>query len=273
MKLIKLFSVLFLLVLASSCEDAPSSKSRRIKRKKAPVVKDLSYSVDDKIPHSTTSFTEGFLFHNGLLYESTGSPEDKPELLSVYGTVSTSGEIEVYNQLDKKYFGEGICIFNNKVYQLTYKSREGFIYDLNTKEKLQTFTIPTKEGWGLTTDGEFLIMSDGTPDLHFLDPNTLEKTGTLKVLFDGRPVNYINELEYVNGFIYANVFTTDWIIKIDASSGKVVGKLDITDIKLQEDRLSLDALESNGIAYNPENKKFYVTGKLWQNIYVISIFE
>lgn len=274
MNLSQITILLFLLISVTACDGEGNTKSGKIKTHTKQVSRDLHYSVDQKIPHSPNSFTEGLLFHNGLLYESTGSPDNHPELKSVYGTVNkNTGEIDVHNTLDKSYFGEGITILNDKVYQLTYRSREGFVYNLTTRKKIKSFTIPTKEGWGMTTDGESLIMSDGSSSLHFIDPITLEKTGTLRVFNNGRPVNYLNELEYVDGFIYANIFTTDWIVKIDIGTGKVVSKLDLTNLKLAEDKLSLEALETNGIAYNTDSKKFYVTGKLWQNIYEISIFN
>ena len=274
MNLSQVTILVFLLFSFVSCDSGGSNKSKKIKTHKKQVTKDLQYSVDQKIPHSNDSFTEGLLIYNDELYESTGAPDNLPNLKSVYGTVNnTTGEIDTHNTLDPSYFGEGITILNNKVYQLTYKSREGFVYDLTSRKKTGSFTIPTKEGWGFTNDGESLIMSDGTSSLHFIDPKTLEKTGTLRVFNNGRPVNYLNELEYVDGFIYANVFTTDWIVKIDIGTGKVVSKLDLTNLKLAEDKLSMEALETNGIAYNPKNHKFYVTGKLWQNIYEISIFN
>ncbi|MGB0806064.1 MAG: glutaminyl-peptide cyclotransferase [Salibacteraceae bacterium] len=261
-------------LLASSCESDTPKKSKKINKPKSKSIVNLKYSVDAKIPHSSNSFTEGLQLHEGLLYESTGSPDNLPSTTSVYGTIDTvTGEINTHAKLESKYFGEGICILNNKVYQLTYKSRIGFVYDLHTKKQIKTFEIPTKEGWGLTTDGESLIMTDGSANLHFIDPNTMEKTGTVKVFNNGRPLMYLNEVEYVNGFVYANVYTTDWIVKINPETGKVLAKLDVTDIKLEEDKLSSSALETNGIAYNASTKQFYVTGKMWQNIYVISIFE
>jgi glutamine cyclotransferase len=116
-------------------------------------------------------------------------------------------------------------------------------------------------------------MTDGSSSLHFIDPITLEKTGTIKVFDNGRPVMYLNEVEYVKGFIYANIFTTDWIVKIDIETGRVVGRIDVTDLKLEEDKKSNTALETNGIAYNGKTNQFYLTGKMWNTIYVISIFE
>lgn len=267
-------AILMMITLLSSCEDDPSNQSKKIKISKPKSVVQLKYAIEKTLPHSSNSFTEGLLFHNNELFESTGSPENLPLTKSVYGTVDTlTGEIDIRSELPIKYFGEGICILNDQVYQLTYTSREGFVYDLKTNKKIKSFQIPTKEGWGLTTDGESLIMTDGTSSLHFIDPVTLEKTATLKVFNNGRPLNYLNEVEYVDGYIYANVYTTDWIVKIDIETGRVVGKLDVTDIKLEEDRLGNNALETNGIAYNLNTKQFYITGKMWQNIYVVSVFE
>jgi glutamine cyclotransferase len=262
------------LLLLTSCETESPKQSKKIKVSKQKSIINLKYAVDQVIPHSTLSFTEGLLIHDNQIFESTGSPDNLPQTKSVYGSIdTTNGNINVHNQLSSKYFGEGICILNNKVYKLTYKSREGFVYDYDTKQKLKSFQIPTKEGWGLTTDGESLIMTDGSANLHFIDPLTLEKTATVQVFNNGRPLKYLNEVEYVNGYIYANVFTTDWIVKIDIETGRVVAKLDLTDLKLDQDRLNNEALETNGIAYNPLTKKFYVTGKMWSSIYVISIFE
>ncbi len=273
----RITSFLFITVLfisVYSCNNEPTPKSKKLNLPKAKPTAYYKFSVDQRLPHSNNSFTEGLLFHKGQLFESTGSPDDLPNTQSVYGVVdSLTGQIDIHNTLEAKYFGEGMCILNNQVYQLTYKSRKGFVYDLESKEKIRSFQLPTMEGWGLTTDGESLIMTDGTPNLHFMDPITLEKTGTVKVFDNGRPVRYLNEVEYVDGFIYANVFTTDWILKIDVETGKVVGRLDVTDLKLEEDKLSSKALETNGIAYNPETNQFYITGKMWKNIYVISLFE
>ena len=274
MRIILSVLTIFSILLITSCDTETGNKSKKINVPKRKPTPEIKYSVDKKIPHSTNSFTEGFLFHNGEIFESTGSPDNLPNTVSVYGTVNReTGEIDTHNQLDKKYFGEGITILNGKVYQLTYQSRTGFVYDLETKKELRKFQIPTAEGWGMTTDGESLIMSDGSANLHYIDPKSLEKTATLTVFDNGRQVNYLNELEYVNGFIYANIYTTDWLVKIDLDNGKVVGKINLTDLKLEEDKNSSDVMETNGIAYNPENKKFYVTGKMWQNIYVLSLFE
>ncbi|WP_179222942.1 glutaminyl-peptide cyclotransferase [Pontibacter ummariensis] len=231
----------------------------------------INYGVVNTYPHDITAFTEGFLFRNGQLYESTGSPSDLPQTRSLVGVVDLStGELEEKVELDRnKYFGEGIVFLNDKLYQLTYVSKKGFVYDANTFEKLEEFTFPSKEGWGMTTDSTYLIMSDGTNQLTYLDPSTFEAVRTVSVKDHKGAVRNLNELEYINGYIYANIYTTSDIVKIDPETGKVVGRLDLSS--LEHDALSKNpnALELNGIAYNPENKNVYVTGKLWPNIYEI----
>lgn len=269
-----LFPIIALLVIMSSCASDAPKESKKINVPKSKPTPEYSFSVENQYPHSQLSFTEGLLWYNNQLFESTGSPDNLPQAKSIFGPLDlTTGEIRVMNELDPQYFGEGITILNDKIYQLTYTSKTGFVYDLNSGKQLKTFTIPTKEGWGMTNDGESLIMSDGTEYLHFLDPNTLEKTGTLRVIDKGRAIRFLNELEYVDGYIYANIYTTDWIVKINVNNGGVEGKLDLTDLKLDQDKRTSNALETNGIAYNPENKKFYVTGKMWDAIYEISIYE
>ncbi|GAB3817008.1 glutaminyl-peptide cyclotransferase [Pontibacter rugosus] len=195
-----------------------------------PAPAEINYAVVKAYPHDSNAFTEGLLVHEGKLYESTGSPSDLPDTKSLVGIVDLStGNIDTKVELDrKKYFGEGIVILNNKLYQLTYVSKVGFVYDLNTFEKLQEFTIPSKEGWGMTTDSTHLIMSDGTSQLTYLDPETLQKARVVGVYDNNGPLKNLNELEYINGYIYANVYTTNTIVKIDPSSGQVVGKIYLT---------------------------------------------
>jgi glutaminyl-peptide cyclotransferase len=232
----------------------------------------INYTVTNLYPHDTTSFTEGFLMHDGKLYESTGAPNGLPKTKSQFGVVNLkTGSIETKVELDKtKYFGEGIVFLNAKVYQLTYQTKIGFIYDANTFKKLGEFTFPTKEGWGITTDSSSLIMSDGTNTITYLDPNGFKPIKTLAVTDENGPVNNVNELEYINGFIYANVYTTNTIIKIDSHSGKVIGKLDLSSLATDAKIKNPASLEMNGIAYDPTTHKVYITGKMWPNIYEIS---
>jgi len=181
-----------------------------------------------------------------------------------------TGKINKKIELDKKlYFGEGIEFFKNKLYQLTYKTKIGFVYDAKTFKQLSTFTFPSKEGWGMTDDSSNLIMSDGTDILTWLDPVTLQPVKTKSVTNESGPLQNINELEYINGFIYANVYNTDFIIKIDPATGKLKGKLDLTSIVNMETNKFPGILEMNGIAYNSAADKIYVTGKMWPHIYEI----
>jgi glutamine cyclotransferase len=232
----------------------------------------INYGLKETYPHDTTAFTEGFLFHNGQLFESTGAPEDMAQTRSLFGSVNLStGRITPKAELDRrKLFGEGITFLNNKVYQLTYQSRVGFVYDAKTFKQIGQFAIPTKEGWGMTTDGMFLIMSDGTQNLSFLNAQTLNVDKTVTVTDDKGAVSQLNELEFINGFIYANIYTTNRIVKIDPNSGKVVGRLDLTSLA-QDAKLNYQgSLEMNGIAYDSASRKVLVTGKMWPHIYAIS---
>ena len=231
----------------------------------------INYSLIRTFPHDTTSFTEGFLIHDGILYESTGFTKEFPQTRSLFGEVDlTTGKIKPKVELDKtKYFGEGIIFLNGKVYQLTYQTKIGFIYDAKTFKKIGEFTFPSKEGWGMTTDSTYLIMSDGTSVLTYLDSSTLKVIKTVNVADENGPVLNINELEYIKGYIYANIYTTNYIIKIDPDNGRVIGRLDLSSLKNEQKIKFPGSLEMNGIAYNSINDKIYVTGKLWSNIYEI----
>jgi len=224
------------------------------------------------LPHDTASFTEGLLVHDGQLYESTGTEPDMPaSRRSLFGIVDTiTGKISPKAELDRKiYFGEGISFLHDKVYQLTWKTKKGFIYDAKTFKRTGEFPIPVKEGWGMTTDGTNLIMSDGTSNISYVDPITFRLVKVVGVTDNNGPVSNINELELINGFLYANQWESNYILKIDSSSGKVVGKLDLDSI-VNDARTKYKEVDVlNGIAYDPASGKIYITGKLWRNIYEI----
>lgn len=231
----------------------------------------INYAVTNSFPHDTSLFTEGFLVHEGQLFESTGSPEDIEYTKSLIGIDNLkTGKIDKKVEIDKaKYFGEGIVFFKDKLYQLTYKNHVGFIYNAKSFKPLGKFNYSNSEGWSLTTNGKELIMSDGTETLTFLNPDNLKPAKTLRVLDNGIPLKNLNELEYINGFIYANIWTTNYIAKIDTSTGKVVGKLDLTSITNEAKNKNADADVLNGIAYDSTSDKVFITGKLWSNIYQI----
>jgi glutaminyl-peptide cyclotransferase len=232
----------------------------------------INYAVTNVYPHDTTAFTEGLLMHDGKLYESTGSPNQLPQTKSLFGPVDLkTGVINKKVELDRqKYFGEGIVFLGSKVFQLTYQTKKGFIYDAETFQKLGEFTFPSKEGWGLTTDGGSLIMSDGTNNLTYLNPTTFQPSKTLQVMDENGPVSNLNELEFIGGTFYANVYTTDLVVRIDTGSGKVTGKLDLSSLTNEVKVKYPASLEMNGIAYDSASHKVYVTGKMWPNIYEIS---
>jgi len=263
---------ILLILLVSACGNTSNSSSSSINESATDITPPvISYDVVNEYPHDTTSYTEGFLVHNGQLFESTGATDLVPSTRSLFGAVDLkTGKINVKAELDKKkYFGEGISFLNGKVYQLTWKNKTGFIYDDKTFKKLGEFTFPMEEGWGMTTDGTYLIMSDGSSNLSFLDPNNFKLIRVLGVTDNNGPVNNLNELEYINGFIYANIYQTTYIDKIDPSSGRVVGRADFSNLKKEAESKYPNAEYMNGIAYDSAAKKVYITGKQWPNIYEI----
>jgi glutamine cyclotransferase len=252
-----------------SGEDTPATETGKSSDNTPPVI---NYTVVKALPHDTTSYTEGFLFHDGQLYESTGTEPEMPvSRRSMFGTVDPgSGKITPKVELDRnKYFGEGIVFLNGKVYQLTYTTKIGFVYDAKTFKKLGEFTFPSKEGWGMTTDGTYLIMSDGSSNINYLDPNTFRLVKVLGVTDNNGPVSNINELELIKGYLYANQWQTNYILKIDPASGKVVGKMNMESLDSEARNKYPGAEVLNGIAYDSTSGKVYVTGKLWPNMYEI----
>lgn len=233
----------------------------------------IPFTVVNKHPHDTSYFTEGLEFYKGQLLESSGGNDDGSPYPSEFGVVNrATGKVEAKAKLDKsKYFGEGITVFKDKIYQLTWQSGVGFVYDANTYKLLKEFKLPTREGWGLTHDSSSLIMSDGTSNLYFLDPDSLRVKYTVNVIHNSNPIGNINELEYVNGVIYANRWGDPYVLKIDPASGKVLGQLDLTSLVQEAKAVYPDAAEMNGIAYDSATGKLYVTGKKWPTLYEIKI--
>jgi len=270
---IRYISFLLFLIILSICNgcknNVPTSKTIN---KNIP---SIDYTYVNSYPHDLTSFTEGFLIHDGNLFESTGATKEFPQTRSMFGIVDLkTGKIDTKVELDKvNYFGEGIGFLNGKVFQLTYKTKVGFIYDAITFKKINEFTFPSAEGWGLTTDGICLILSDGTNILTYLDPDTFEVIKTISVSARGYARNdlKLNEMEYINGFIYANLWTTSIIVKVDPADGKVVGKLDLSSLAFDAKNEFSGSLEMNGIAYDSIADRIFVTGKFWPKIYEIEL--
>lgn len=229
--------------------------------------KHLSFELIGSLKHNPKNFTQGLEFHMGILYEGTG--DYGTSFIYEYNEDKTT--INKSLKIDNQYFGEGITVLNNKIYQLTYKSKIGFIYDLYSFEKTGEFNFSSKEGWGLTNDGTYLIMSDGTSFINYIDPSDFSIKKSIQVTYNEGFINNINELEYVNGYIFANVWTTNTIIKLEAQTGKVIAIYDLSTLKKIVENESIDVL--NGIAYHPKEKLFYVTGKLWPKIFKIKLLE
>jgi glutamine cyclotransferase len=250
-------------VFAFSCSNFPESPAPS----GSDVIPVYTYNIVNTYPHDRNAFTQGLVFENGVLYEGTGlfghSSLRRVEL--------ETGDILQIRELPAQFFGEGITIYENKIIQLTWQSNIGFVYDKNSFEPLQEFNYST-EGWGITHDGKRLIMSDGTSTLHFLDPQTFEEIGQLGVFDNGGPVTRLNELEYVQGEIYANVWQTDHIARIAPGTGRVTGWIELGGLLTPEDRSEpVDVL--NGIAYDAESGRLFVTGKLWPKLFEIELIS
>ncbi|MBB6050223.1 glutaminyl-peptide cyclotransferase [Armatimonas rosea] len=221
------------------------------------------FKVVNTYPHDTAAFTEGLELHNGLLYESTGL--EGKSWIGIRTIENPKYQKTV--SIDPQYFGEGMTIFGDKLYQLTWKNHKGFIRDKNTLKELGTFSYQG-EGWALTHNDTHLIMSDGTATIRFFDPKAPGKSvKSIRVTNNGRAVTQINELEWVKGEIFANIWQTDYIIRINPSSGVVTGIIDLTGLLPgQEDVL-------NGIAYDAKADRLFVTGKLWSKLFEIKLIK
>ncbi|MFT4202287.1 MAG: glutaminyl-peptide cyclotransferase [Chitinophagaceae bacterium] len=236
----------------------------------------IPYTVINIYPHDTAAYTEGLFFYDGELYESTGgfgNAEDAHKSFIVKRAIQDAKPLQKMD-LTPGIFGEGINIINGKLYQLTWQEHKVFVYDAKTWSKVGGFSWP-QEGWGMTNDGKSLIISTGSSNLYYVNPNDFSVEKIVGVNNNYGPLNKINELEYVDGMIYANRFETNTIYKIDPTTGKVVGTLDLTDIN-PKNGINYNAGSDgnnvlNGIAYNPATKTFFVTGKNWPKIFEIRL--
>ena len=225
----------------------------------------FTYKVVNAYPHDRNASTQGLVFENGVLYEGTGQ-RGRSTLRRVE---LASGDVLQIRKVPDRLFGEGIAIFGERVIQLTWQSGVGLVYDKSSFELLEEFNYPT-EGWGITYDGKRLIMSDGTSTLRFLDATAFEEIGRIEVRDKDKPVTRLNELEYVQGEIYANVWKTDRIARIAPDTGDVIGWIELAGLLSPEDRGEpVDVL--NGIAYDAENDRLFVTGKLWPRLFEIEL--
>lgn len=238
---------------------------------KAPV--EYTYKIVNKFPHDTSAYTEGLAYYDGKLLESTGE-KGKSELKWVN---LNTGKTLQKTQLDPEYFGEGSVKIDNKIIMLTWQEQTGFVFDSNTLKKISQFSYTAgREGWGMTFDGEKILTSEGSNAIIFLDKNTYKKIGLIEVYDDKGKIDSINELEFIDGKIYANVYTKNYILIINPNTGAVEGKIDMSgllphDYFKTEDEIGNNVL--NGIAYDKVTKRLFVTGKKWPNIFEIKLVE
>ena len=229
-------------------------------------VQQQNFQIINQYPHNEASFTEGLEYRDSSLYESTGL-NGTSKLSKI--DLNTGKDLLTIN-LDKKYFGEGITIINSKIFQLTYKEEKCFVYDVKSFKKLQEFSY-SGEGWGMTNDGKQIINSNGSNNLYYRNATTFAEENIIAIFDENGPLANINELEYVDGFIYANVWYKNYIVKIDPKQGRVINKYDFTGVINQYmPNLHPDAV-INGIAYNKQKGTFYITGKNWPLLFEVKM--
>lgn len=267
----RLFYLLCLLAVIYSCNN--NQPANTVVNNSNPPPPLINYTIVKVYPHDTSSYTEGLEWKNNSLYESGGNYGSSKLFQS-----TLNGKTLQSIHLTKEYFGEGITILNNKIYQLTWMEHKVFVYDAATLKKINEFSWP-HEGWGMTNDGKNIIISTGSSILYFVDPENFRILNQVSVTNNYGPVSSVNELEYVNNFIYANVFQTNYILKIDPQTGNVAGQLDLSGL-LQKSGIQYNPQNYppvngnnvlNGIAYDSLKNSFYVTGKMWPALFEIKL--
>lgn len=264
--------MLLLLVISCNSKSEDSKVQQNIQTSTKPAmerkVKLYTANVVRQFPHDPTAFTQGLLYHNGLIYESTGLNGES----SIRQLDPRNGVILKQVNLSENYFGEGIALVDDKIYQLTWQEGTCFVYDAKTLNNIRSFSY-FGEGWGLAFDGNNLIRSDGSFVLKLIDPKNFNLVGSKNIYYeDGRPAYNLNELELAEGFLWANVWGEDLIVKIDTSSSKIVGLVDISNLRKIVKAYPQSEV-SNGIAYNPETKTFFLTGKYWPLMFEVTLEE
>lgn len=265
----RLHTLLFVLAaLSCSCGgNAQSSQQTSQKSGTKTTLQYYTYEIVNELPHSTSDYTQGFEYADGLFWESTGGYGSSE--LKCYNPLT--GEAKSVVALSKSYFGEGMTLLGQRVYQLTWRKGKAFVYDKATLRKLDEFDYEG-EGWGLATDGKVLYMSDGTDKITLRDPKTFKEVGSLSVTIGRRKATNLNELEWINGEIWANVYLTNQIYRIDPATGRVVGIVELEGMQSPQD-VSFNTDVLNGIAHDPATGRIWLTGKNWNKIYQVEIVE
>jgi glutamine cyclotransferase len=257
-----------LLFLIASCKNNTTDDADIVPANALAAPSNLNYNIVATYPHDTSSFTQGLQWMNNTLYEGTGL-EGQSRLMKVD---IKSGRADQSVPLDPSVFGEGITILNDKIYQLTWQNHKVYQYDAKTLKKLKEFGWE-HEGWGITNNDKDLIISTGSSNLYFVDPETFKIKNVVGVVDNNGPAGNLNELEYADGTVYANIYLTDYIVKIDPSNGHIIGKINLSGLLQKSGKPynpeTTDVL--NGIAYNTDKKTFYITGKKWPVLFELKV--
>lgn len=266
-------SILYLLLFAgiiSSCNNDDPKGDNPVTNTIPPPAP-ITFQVLKVHPHDTAAFTQGLIYYNGTLYESTGNPDSQPGAGWVGTADLASGKQTKKVTLPADIFGEGITILNGKIYQITWRNQKGFVYDATTFQKIREFSY-RGEGWGITNDGTSLIVSDGSSNIYYWNPETLKEEKKISIQDQNGLKNNINELEFINGFLFANVWQTQQILKIDTASGNVVGVIDLSELIRNYPELATPPSDVlNGIAWDSTQNRLFITGKRWSRLFEIKL--
>lgn len=268
----KRYSALVVLVALAACNNNDAGKEVVDESVKPVPTPAINYTIVAQYPHDTGAYTQGLEFYKGKLYEGTGDYKNSSLRITDYKT----GNVEKKHVMGTdSIFGEGITIFKDKIYQLTWRSHIVYVYDVKNIDKaINTFKWPY-EGWGLTNNGKDLIISDGSANIYFVNPDDFRVKSTIRVTDNNsQTINYLNELEYIDGYVYANVYESDYIVKIDPESGHVTGRMDLTGTiqKFAPNYTPEPGDEVlNGIAYDSTTKRMFITGKRWPKMFEVRL--
>lgn len=271
----RIYLLILFVSVSLSCgnaSNAPNVKpiNTNTNTSKPAMVPAYSYEIVKTYPHDPKAFTQGLEFRDGFLYEGTGGKEGDDFFSSLRKVDFTTGKVLQKKDLSREFFGEGITILNDKIYQLTWREMTAFVYDLSFKP-LSEFRY-SGQGWGLTNDGTNLFMSDGTHVLRVVNPDDFKTVRTIVVNDEkGQPVMQLNELEFVKGEIWANIWQSGWIVRIDPATGKLLGRIDLNALADDEQDKNDDADVLNGIAYDEAGDRLFVTGKMWKRLFEIKV--
>jgi len=273
--LMRLFLVILAVSMSMACTGSANNttppSNLNSNTNKGATVPTYSFKIVNTYPHDTSAYTQGLVLHNGFFYEGTGGRRSDTFHSSLRKVDLQTGKVLQKFDLAGEYFGEGISILNDKIYQLTWQENKAFVYDVNDFKLIRELSYST-EGWGLTNDGTNLIMSDGSHLLRFMNPETFAEVRSIPVIDEkGRPVVRLNELEFVKGEIWANVYTTGWIVRIDPATGKLLGRIDLNEFAEDQMDATPNADVLNGIAYDAASDKIFITGKRWKQLFEITV--